>query len=211
MILALLLALLAPATDWTAIGTSIPRLEMRRGDVQGACSGVVVLVEDGWAYALTAAHCVDHAPTERFDLTVNDRHATAVDANTILDLAIVKFRAHHETAITLAPAMPPTGSDVVVIGFAFGVQELVLQFGHVAQPYNRETKSVWFDVVTIFGDSGGAVVDAQGRLLAITSRIYSGGLLGQAAHISAAVPLTAVRDFLDDFSDKLKKGKAASR
>lgn len=209
MIPILLALILAPSTDWAVVGKSIPRLEMQRGEDKGSCSGVVALIDDGWAYALTAAHCVARQPTERLDITVNNRHASVVEFNTILDIAIVKFRAHDETAITLAPVMPPTGSEVAVIGFAFGVEELVLQFGHVAQPYNRETKSVWFDVVTIFGDSGGAVVDAQGRLLAITSRIYSGGALGQMAHISAAVPLTAVRDFLDDFSDKLKKAKAA--
>jgi S1-C subfamily serine protease len=178
---------------------------MKHGDSKGACSGVVVLIDDGWAYALTAAHCVTHEPTEHFDLTANDRHATAVDFNTILDLAIIKFRAHKEQAIVIAPSMPPAGTDITVIGYAFGVEDLVLQFGKIAQSYNRETKSVWFDVSTIFGDSGGAVVDDQGRLLAITSKIYNGGLYGQSAHISAAVPLDAVRDFMEDFLNKLKK------
>jgi S1-C subfamily serine protease len=207
MIGLLLLLLAQSPTDWTTIGHSVPRLEMKRGDDKGACSGVVILIEDGWAYGITAAHCVDRAPTERFDMTANDRHASAVAFNTVLDLAVIKFRAHNEVAITLAPAMPPVGAEIAVIGYAFGVSELVMQFGHVAQPYNRETKSVWCDVVTIFGDSGGAVVDGQGRLIAITSRIYSGGLLGQAAHISAAVPLDALKDFLDDFQQHLKKEK----
>jgi S1-C subfamily serine protease len=174
MILALLLALATP--DWPTVGLSVPRLEMKKGDEKGACSGVVVLVEDGWAYALTAAHCVSRTPTEQLDITANDRHATAVEFNTLLDLAVIKFRAHKELPITLAPSVPQTGSDVAVIGYAFGVSELVVQFGHVAQPYNRETKTAWFDLVTIFGDSGGAVVDAQGRLgqsAHITSRIYT--------------------------------------
>lgn len=205
--LLLAFALAAPVTDWTAIGKSIPRLEMKHGDEKGACSGVVALLEDGWAYALTAAHCVDKQPNERLDITANDRHASVVEFNTLLDLAIIRFRAHDEAAIVLAPSMPPAGAEMTVIGYAFGVSELVLQFGRVAQPYNRETKSVWFDVMTIFGDSGGAVVDNQGRLIAITSRIYSGGLGGQMAHISAAVPLDAVKDFLEDFNQKLKKEK----
>ncbi len=203
----LALALLTPSADWTAIGKAIPRLVLHTGDTTGTCSSVVVLLEDGWAYALTAAHCVAHAPTDRVDLTANDRHATVEKVNTILDLAIVKFRAHQEPAIVLAPAMPPAGAEVTVIGYAFGVEDLVLQFGRIAQSYNRETKRVWFDVATIFGDSGGAVVDDQGRLLAITSAIVNGGLSGQSAHLSAAVPIAAVKDFLDDFTQTLKKEK----
>lgn len=208
--LGLLLALSLTA-DWTtivpAVSASVPRLEMKHGESHGSCSGAVVLVEDGWAYALTAAHCVNHEPTERFDLTVNDRHATAVDFNTILDLAIVKFRAHHEQAVGLAATAPKLGADVAVVGYAFGVAELVVQFGHVAQVFNKESKAIWLDAMTIFGDSGGLVMDADGHLVAITSRIYSGGLVGQSAHISAAVPLDAVKDFLDDFRERLKKEK----
>jgi S1-C subfamily serine protease len=195
------------AADWTSVGPSVPRLEMRHGDDKGSCSGVVFLIEDGWAYALTAAHCVERLPNEKLDITANDRHAVALDSNSLLDLAIVKFRAHKEQVIVLAPSVPSIGTPVAVVGYAFGVAELVTQFGRVAQTFNKETKTAWFDVVTIFGDSGGAVVDEQGRLLAITSRIYSGGLLGQSAHISAAVPIDAVHDYLDDFSQRLKKEK----
>lgn len=200
------------AADWTTIIppalASVPRLELQRGDERGSCSGAVFLVDDGWAYALTAAHCVAHAPTEKFDLTANDRHAVAVDLNSILDLAIIKFRAHHETAVVLAAQSPKAGSEVAVVGYAFGVSEVVVQVGRVAQTYNKESKAIWLDVMTIFGDSGGLVMNERGELVAITSRIYSGGLLGQAAHIAAAVPLDAVRDFLDDFRERLKKENA---
>jgi S1-C subfamily serine protease len=207
----LAIALPARASDWSTIVPTVtdkvPRLEMRKGDDRGTCSGAVVLIDDGWAYALTAAHCVDHAPTDRFDLTANDRHGVAVAFNTLLDLAIVKFRAHDEKVVALADKAPPLGSEVAVVGYAFGVTDLVVQFGHVAQTRNKETKTIWLDVVTIFGDSGGLVMDDQGRLIAITSHFYSGGLTGQAAHISAAVTLDAVRDFLDDFRERLKKDK----
>lgn len=203
----ILLAALLASPDWTSIGTSVPRLEMQRGEDKGSCSGVVVLLEDGWAYAVTAAHCVAKSPTERLDVTANDRHAVTVATNTLLDLAIVKFRAHHEQAITLAPLPPAVGTPVAVVGYAFGVSELVTQFGHVAQTHNRETKAIWLDVVSIAGDSGGAVVDEQGRLVAITSRVYSGGMLSQSMHISAAVPLDTLKDWLDDWREVLKKEK----
>src|SRR3982751_4089983 len=102
----LLLSASSALADWTTVGTAVPRLEMRKGDDKGSCSGVVFLIDDGWAYALTAGHCVDRQPTERLDITANDRHASAIAFNSILDLAVIKFRAHHEQAIVIAPAMP---------------------------------------------------------------------------------------------------------
>jgi len=194
---------------WTSVSAqtsaSVPRLEMKSGETAGICSAVVFEVDaDQNAAALTAGHCVESEPTAHFDLTVNGRHGEVVMFNRLLDLAIIRFRAHKETAIAIAPDTPADGSDVMVIGYAFGVEHLVKQFGHVAQGYNRETKSIWIDAMTIFGDSGGAVVDDQGRLIAVTSKIYSGGLVGQSAHIAAAVPVEAIHDFIDAYRRKVK-------
>ncbi len=189
----------------TQTSSAVPRLEMQIGDKAGVCSGIVFEVDaDGNAAALTAAHCVDHDATQHFDLTANGRHAEVVTYNRLLDLAIIHFRARKEQPVAIATTTPEDGSEVMVIGYAFGVEDLVKQFGHVAQGYNRETKSIWIDAMTIFGDSGGAVVDADGKLIAVTSRIYSGGLTGQAAHIAAAVPVDAIHDFIDAYHRKLK-------
>lgn len=201
---------LAAAVLWTSViagaTPSIPRLEMRLGADQGSCSGVVFKVDkDKNAFALTAAHCVAHEPDEKLDITANDRHAEVVLVNGLLDLAIIKFRAHDEVGIPIAAKAPPIGADVAVLGYAFGVSELVAQFGHVAQTFNRETKSTWFDAMTIFGDSGGAVINEAGELVAVTSQIYSGGQLGQMAHIAAAVRIESIADFIDAFEKQTKK------
>lgn len=189
-----------------AVSPSIPRLEMQGKDIGGTCSAVVFEVDaDRDAYALTAAHCVDHDQTQHFDLTANDRHAEVLVYNRLLDLAIIRFRARSEKPIEIAESMPEDGSDVMVIGYAFGVSGLVKQFGHVAQQYNRETKTTWFDTMTIFGDSGGAIVNDKGQLVAMTSHIYSGGLFGQTAHLSAAVTIDAIRDFIDAYHRRGKR------
>lgn len=197
--------------DWAAILPTVekhvPRLEMRRGDQAGVCSGVVFATDaDGFAFALTAGHCVQKAENERLDLTVNGRNGVVVATNSILDLAIVKFRKRDEIAITLAAVPPLTGSPVAIAGYSFGVEDLVVQFGHVAQSYNKETKTIWIDGVFIMGQSGGAILNEQGELVGLTSRFYSGGLFGQSAHIGAAVTIEAIKDFIDDFRERTKKG-----
>ena len=207
----LALALLLP-TDWMTLFPTleahIPRVEIQTGDSKGICSSVVFDVDaEGMASALTAGHCVEHEPTSKFDLTLNDRHATVVAVNRLLDLAIVRFRAHKEKAIVMASESPLTGAEVAIVGYAFGVEELVAQFGRVAQTRNRETKAMWINVDLIFGDSGGPVIDGDGRLVGISSRIYSGGQSGQMAHLGAAVRIEAIRDFVDDYKDRLKKEK----
>jgi serine protease DegQ len=203
-----LLLLQAPWADLVpTVQKSVPRLEMSRNGQQGVCSGVVFEIDpDGFALALTAAHCVERASdTERLDLTVNGRNGVVVATNTILDLAIVKFRARAEVPIVLARQAPVAGSELAIAGYAFGVEDIVVQFGRCSQSYNKETKSLWIDGMLIFGQSGGAIVNEKGELAGLTSRIYSGGAMGQMAHIGAAVPIESIKDFIDDFRERSKK------
>jgi serine protease Do len=195
-----------------AVDKSVPRVEIQKASGAGVCSAVVVEIDkDGYAHAISAAHCYDRQPTERMDVTANDRNAVVVHTNAILDLAIIRYRSRGDVPITLADVTPAAGSPVAAVGYGFGIAELAVQFGHISQPYNKETKSLWLDLVALFGDSGGGVVDEQGRLVGVTSRIYSGGLTGQMAHISAAVPIEAVRDFLDDFRALREKAQERPR
>lgn len=185
--------------------TQVPRVEMRTGAKVGTCSAVVFEIDaEGIAHALTAAHCVSHSPDTEFDLTLNGRNARVIQTNRIIDLAIVQFRAKGETAaITLAPSAPPNGTAVAVAGYAFGVEEIVFQFGHIAQSYNKETKTIWINGDLIFGDSGGSIVDDQGRLVGVTSSVFHDG----PAHIGGAVPVDIIHDFIDDYKSQLRKAK----
>jgi S1-C subfamily serine protease len=208
----LLLASFALAQDWSPlipiISKHVGRVEIQKGGQSGVCSSVVFEVDkEGFAHAMTAAHCVDRQPTERIDVTVNGRNAVPIHSNAILDLAILRFRARGEVPIQLATTSPVQGSHVAIVGFAFGVEELVAQFGYVAQSYNRETKALWINADLIFGDSGGPLIDHTGKLIGINSRIYTGGPNGQMAHIGAAVPVESIADFIDDFRDKQPKDK----
>lgn len=207
-VLALLVVLFAgpvQAQDWSAlipeVAPNLGRVVIKKGGNAGVCSAVVYDIRDGFALAISAAHCYDRQPTERMDVTVNGRNAVAVHSNAILDLAILQFRVRDETAIVFAPKSPPAGTAVAILGYAFGIEQLAVQFGRVSVELHRETKAIFLDAMTIFGDSGGPTVDEQGRLIAINSRILYGGLAGQASHISAAVPIEAVRDFTEDYAE----------
>lgn len=188
----------AAGTDWVTIvkpvGKQVPRLELKKGGEKGVCSGVVINREA--AYLLTAAHCTGMMKDrEGYSITVNGRHAELARANEILDLAIVKFDAKDEQAMPLAEETPPAGSEVAVIGFLLGSPHLHLQFGHIAAR-RAEDGAVVMDAVILPGDSGGAIIDSAGRLIAMTNRYYQGTAVG------LAVPIESVRDFVKPYLPK---------
>ncbi len=208
----LLTAMPATAADWVTLfptaAKHVPRVEIRKGDTTGICSAVVVRVgNDGYGLAASAAHCFDRQPTERMDVTVNGRNGVVVATNSIVDLALVRFRIRGETAIELATASPAAGSDVAILGYAFGRDEMVAQFGRVALNLSKEQKLLLIDGMIAFGDSGGPTIDSAGRLVGINSHVQFAGFGGQMAHLAGVVPIEAVADFLDDFDDRVKKEK----
>lgn len=199
----------AQAPDWTplarTLSQSVLRVVMQGAAGTGTCSAVVFdITPDGRAHALTAAHCVTTDPNSRLDITVDGRTARTFTSNTILDLAIVQFRPSGVTAtVPMAAVTPPAGTPVIAAGYAFGVESIVYQYGHVAQPRNAETKALWVDANIVFGDSGGGIFDGQGRLIGVTSFIYARG----PAHIGGAVSIEDVKQFVDDYRDQLAESQ----
>lgn len=197
----------ASAADWITLTETLRhevfRVEMQSASITGICSAVVFDIDkDGVAHALTAAHCVDHPPTEHFDITVDRRNAEAKIFNRIIDLAVVQFRPRAGTQnILLAHESPKSGSEIAVAGFAFGIEEIAFQFGHVAQTFNKETKALWADARIIFGDSGGATVDEQGHLIGLSTRLFQ----QQSANIGGVVPIEVIVDFIDAYKDQLRQ------
>ncbi len=182
--------------DWQATivtaKPSIVRVEVKVGDERGTCTGVVLSTDPG--YVATCAHCLKHDAAESIAVTVNGRHATVQAENALLDIAVLSFKAKSEKAVTLAPDQPQPGAPVAVLGFPFGADEVMPQAG-IVSGYNHESRLMWLNVEVIFGDSGGLAFDTQARLVGMTSKIFSQG----QAHMGAAVPLDAVRDFVEDY------------
>lgn len=186
------------ATDWTqAIKpalASVVRLEMQRSDGLGWCSAVLFNAEAG--FALTMAHCTGTDP-KGLSLTANGRHAELVRWNEILDLAVIKFDVKNEAQIPLAKDTPPMGTEIALLGYAFGSRQLHTQYGHVSLPLDEESRALMLDVTTIRGDSGGLAINAAGELVGMTSAIkISGG------YLAVMVPVEAVRDFVKPYLPK---------
>lgn len=182
----------AAAQDWSAplaaIAQSVLRIEaVAEGEAKpGRCSGVVINAEAG--YVLTAAHCF--AP--RGSITVAGRHAEIARRNTLLDLAIVRIEPEPtDRAVTLAPKTPGIGTPIAIAGFPFDIAQLAVQFGFVALPLNDDSKTLWVNAEIIPGNSGGAVLDIEGRLVGINSRIFYSG----PSRMGAAIPVETIRQF----------------
>ena len=197
MLEAILAATLLLSTDWPtiikAVDTQVVRIEIMQGESTGTCTGSVIDAVRG--FILTAAHCVPQGDKGEFSMTANRRDAQIVRVNRILDLAILRFAARGETAIELAPSTPPDGTEVAVVGFGFGTRKVAKQFGHISAGITDDESGVWIDVATLQGDSGGPVIDAQGRQVAMSSSILYNG----PAHISHAVRIEDIRDFVVGF------------
>lgn len=179
--------------DWSlafkGVGKKIGRLE----STAGICSAIVI----NQGLALTAAHCVDIE--KRSDLTFNGRSAELVKANKVLDLAIIRFEPKDEDLMLMGDT-PETGMEVAVVGYAFGIKQLVAQFGHVALPHEDSANMLWMNVDTIPGDSGGAVITPEGHLVGVTDAVLASG----ASHIGLAIPIDLIKDFCKPFLPKVK-------
>lgn len=191
------------AADWPsavkAADKQVPRIEVLKAgeDGPGICSGVVLNVEPDHGAVLTAAHCVA-GKADELSITVNGRDARVAKVNALIDLAVLRFEPDGEQAMALAPSVPPAGTEVCVVGYGFGISKLAVQFGRVSQAWNEETKALWISLDLLFGDSGGPAIDEQGRLIGISSRIYSSG----PAHMAAFVPVDRVKAFVSPYLPK---------
>ena len=193
----------AQAPDWVTVikpaFKQVVRLEMLRQGAEGTgvCSAVVIHEING--FLLTAAHCVDKPQAESISITANGRHAEVVKVNALLDLAVLRTQLRGEKQIALADSTPEPGTPIAVVGYAFGWKALHPTFGYVSQNKSDETKGVKLNSDVIGGDSGGAVIDARGKLVAITSALnfwYSSGL-------AIGVPIETVREFAEPYLAKV--------
>jgi S1-C subfamily serine protease len=130
-------------------------------------------------------------------ITVNGRHALIVRSNRLLDLAVVRPELKDEQEMPLAPESPEIGSELAVAGYLLGSKGLHVQFGRIAAKRSDDDALV-MDGVALPGDSGGAVIDAQGRLIGMTNAYYRGTAVG------LAVPVEMVRDFVEHLLPKKK-------
>jgi serine protease Do len=169
---------------------------------QGLGSGVIV-TEDG--YILTNNHVVENAEEVRVQVGENGDEYTAkvVGTDPKTDIALLKIDAKDKSfpAITTANSDQLLVGDVVLaVGNPFGIGQTVTM--GIVSATGRATLGLEYedfiqtDAAINMGNSGGALVDAEGRLVGINTAILSrsGGNQG----IGFAVPVNLARYVMEN-------------
>ena len=168
----------------------------------GVGSGVIV-TKDG--YILTNNHVVENADEVRVQLGEGGDEYTAkvVGTDPKTDIALLKIDAKDKSfpAITTANSEQLQVGDVVLaVGNPFGIGQTVTM--GIVSATGRATLGLEYedfiqtDAAINMGNSGGALVDAEGRLVGINTAILSrtGGNQG----IGFAVPINLARYVMEN-------------
>jgi serine protease Do len=174
---------------------------------EGLGSGVIVS-PDG--YILTANHVVEGADEIKVALATGEKEFTAkvIGADPRTDVAVLKVDARDLPAITLADSDKLEVGDVMfAIGDPFGVGQtvtmgIVSALGRTSLDINEYENFIQTDAAINMGNSGGALVDTEGRLVGINTAIMSG--TGGYEGVGFAVPVNLARNVMEHL---IKDGK----
>jgi Do/DeqQ family serine protease len=174
-----------------------------RGPQTGTGSGVIY-TSDG--YIITNNHVIDFAETIEVTLYDNRKFkASLVGADAKTDLAVLKIEAGNLPTLELADSdKAKVGQWVLAVGNPFDLTSTVTAGIISAKGRNiRILKDrdaiesfIQTDAAVNPGNSGGALVDDQGRLLGINTAIAT--QTGSFAGYSFAIPANLMRRIVDD-------------
>jgi serine protease DegQ len=163
-------------------------------------SGVIVSAD---GYILTNNHVVEAAG--QIEVVLADGRkapAKVVGLDPETDLAVIKVALDKLPVIVLGQVEQARVGDVVLaIGNPFGVGQTVTMgiisaLGRNNLHINHFENFIQTDAAINFGNSGGALIDASGKLLGINAAIYSqsGGSVG----IGFAIPVSTVKTVMEE-------------
>ena len=173
--------------------------------LQGLGSGVIVS-PDG--YILTANHVVSGADEILVGLGNDLRKfkAKKVGTDPGTDVALLKIDENNLHSITFTDSEKARAGDIVLaIGNPFGLRQTVTMgiisaVGRGGMGIVDYENFIQTDAAINMGNSGGALVDIEGRLLGINTAIFSrsGGNQG----VGFAIPANLARDVMQSLRDK---------
>ncbi len=175
---------------------------------EGLGSGVIIS-PDG--YILTNNHVVGDADEITVALSTNNKEydATLVGADPRTDIALIKIQAKGLQAITIGDSSKLRVGDVALaVGNPLGLEQTAT-VGIISGLGRNELNItnggyenfIQTDAAINRGNSGGALVDANGRLIGINTAIqsgFSGGNIGIGFAIPSNMALNIVQRLLDD-------------
>ena len=182
-------------------------LEVPPRTQQGLGSGVIVSTD---GYILTNNHVVEDADEIMVSLSQDrrDYEAVVIGADPQTDVALIKIDARDLQAVTIGDSSKLRVGDVTLaIGNPFGLEQTVTSgivsgLGRNSLDITRGgyENFIQTDASINQGNSGGALIDANGRLVGINTAIQS-GLAGGNIGIGFAIPsnmaLNIVQRLLD--------------
>src|SRR5437667_57697 len=183
------------------------QLPQRQGKqtLEGLGSGVIVSAD---GYILTANHVVAKADEIMVGLGAELRKykAKKVGTDPGTDVALLKIEEKNLPAITFADSEKARAGDIVLaIGNPFGLRQTVTMgiisaVGRGGMGIVDYENFIQTDAAINMGNSGGALVDATGRLLGINTAIFSrsGGNQG----VGFAIPANLARDVMQSLREK---------
>lgn len=125
---------------------------------------------------LTNAHLVRDA--DRVAVMLADRRklqARVIGIDPMLDVAVLKIDAHHLPTVRLGSSGSlAIGDPVLALGDPFGLQENAV--AGIVSATGRSGSLVPFiqtDIALHFGNSGGPLLDSEGRVVGINAQIYT--------------------------------------
>ncbi|MDT8428533.1 MAG: Do family serine endopeptidase [Pseudomonadales bacterium] len=168
--------------------------------VRATGSGVIVDAENG--YVITNHHVVANA--DAISVALKDGRqfeASLVGSDARTDIAMLKIEATDLVEIPIADmGNLRVGDYVVAIGNPFGIGQtvtsgIVSALGRAGLNNENYEDFIQTDAAINVGNSGGALVDLQGRLLGINTAIISGS--GTSSGVGFAVPADMVHAVMD--------------
>lgn len=174
--------------------------ESTRPYATGAGSGVIIDADNG--LIVSNHHVVDGAATitvQLHDGRTVEAKLLGSDANT--DVALLQVEAEGLTELQFADVETvAVGDYVVAIGNPFGIGQtvtsgIVSALGRTGLNRNNYEDFIQTDAAINMGNSGGALVDLEGRLIGINTAIISGS--GGSNGIGFAVPVDMVSSVVE--------------
>lgn len=170
---------------------------------QSSLGSAVILHKDG--YLLTNNHVV--AGADEILVALKDGRealATLIGTDPETDLAVLKIDLPDLPAVTISPSEEQrTGDVVMAIGNPFGLGQTVTMgiisaTGRNQLGLNTYEDFIQTDAAINQGNSGGALIDAHGRLIGINTAIFSqsGGSQGIGFAIPASLALNVMEEII---------------
>jgi putative serine protease PepD len=184
------------------------------GTMQGEGSGSGVIIQDN-GYILTNYHVVDGSSKIVVTAGAKDYDATVIGSDPTSDLAVLKIDATNLPVVDIGTSADlKVGQYVMAVGSPFGLSEsvtvgIISALGRTEAIRSGSLLSAYADLIQTDaavnpGNSGGALVDADGRLIGINTFIMTTS--GSSAGVGFAIPI----DTALDIAQQLMEGGTAS-